>query len=124
MAAALSPNEVLARACLKKAHEQLGSGWNHVSLALRWGLVAEEIWSGLEAQDESISAERALRKAKEIRRIARELFDEAEGISAERALRKAKEIRIARELFDEANNPAVVPAPTTPQAATPRRKSR
>ena len=99
MAAALSPNEVLARACLKKAHEQLGSGWNHVSLALRWGLVAEEIWSGLEAQDESISAERALRKAKEIRRIA-------------------------RELFDEANNPAVVPAPTTPQAATPRRKSR
>lgn len=98
MAAALSPNEVLARACVKKAREQLGSGWNHVSLALRWGLVAEEIWSGLEAQDESISAERALRKA--------------------------KEIRIARELFDEANNPAAVPAPTTPQAATPRRKSR
>jgi hypothetical protein len=67
--------QILAAGCVKNAKEMLGSGWNHVSDDIRWGLVSSQILAIFLGQDETINPVKVRALIEEINAESRSLLD-------------------------------------------------
>jgi hypothetical protein len=69
--------EMLARDAVARARKMLGDGWRHVSVEIRWGLVAANILDVVVlGQDETIRADKTLANAAAVTAIARAMVAE------------------------------------------------